>query len=490
MLSTVATITCIFFIIYLFRVDLKKSYRPSGALWIPLIWMFLAGSRWASSWLNLNPPLTSANSYAEGSPLDRTVFLSLIVAGAFILYRRKIDWGQLLSQNKWIILYLMYCLLSIMWTDEPFILLKRWVKDLGNPIMVLVILTERRPYEAVGVVLRRLAFLMLPLSVLFIRYYPELGRSFHVDGSLMYTGIGHQKNDLGAMCLISGIYYSWRFLQNRKRDFYTVEKGSMMDYILIVMLAWLLYMSNSQTSVVCLVVTMSLFLVSRISFIAQRPSRIIATGVVGVLLFSVLEATINVKELVFSLLGRDLTLTNRTDLWQVVRGVEENAFLGAGFMSFWTGDRMEIIWEKVGVMVNQAHNGYLEQYLNLGYIGVAFIGVIMLSGLLKVRKHLDVDPPAAKLRLCFIVTAVLYNYTEASFYGINNIWLLLLLGTVEVTRPQTRGGTVSSGLNGKKGEPHSTRDIGTARLCYAESALCGGGELGSRSRSWSKREDQ
>ena len=30
---------------------------------------------------------------------------------------------------------------------------KRWVKDLGNPIMALVILTEPKPYEALGIVL-------------------------------------------------------------------------------------------------------------------------------------------------------------------------------------------------------------------------------------------------------------------------------------------------------------------------------------------------
>jgi hypothetical protein len=48
--------------------------------------------------------------------------------------------------------------------DERTVLMKRWVKDLGNPIMALVILTERRPYEAVGVVLRRLTFLLRPLS--------------------------------------------------------------------------------------------------------------------------------------------------------------------------------------------------------------------------------------------------------------------------------------------------------------------------------------
>ena len=49
--------------------------------------------------------------------------------------------------------------------------------------MVLVILTEKRPYEAVGVILRRLAFLLLPLSVLFIRYYPDLGREYILRGA-------------------------------------------------------------------------------------------------------------------------------------------------------------------------------------------------------------------------------------------------------------------------------------------------------------------
>ena len=117
----------------------------------------------------MSVPLASADDYAEGSPVDRAVFFSLIAAAVYVLSQRKIDWRRLLVQNKWIALYFLFCLSSIAWTDEPFVLFKRWVKDLGNPIMVLVILSEDRPYLAVGVILRRLAFLLLPLSVLFIR---------------------------------------------------------------------------------------------------------------------------------------------------------------------------------------------------------------------------------------------------------------------------------------------------------------------------------
>jgi hypothetical protein len=63
-------------------------------------------------------------------------------------------------------------LASAAWSDERTVLMKRWVKDLGNPIMALV-----RSYEAIGVVLWRLTFLLRPLSILFITYYPGLGMS-------------------------------------------------------------------------------------------------------------------------------------------------------------------------------------------------------------------------------------------------------------------------------------------------------------------------
>src|SRR5262245_14384631 len=115
-----AVLICILFVVYLFGMDSKKSNGHSIALWIPLFWMFLAGSRYPSSWLDLRSPIISADAIAEGNPFNASVFFSLIAVSAFILSRRKIDWSRLLSQNKWIVLYFLYCLSSIIWTDEPF----------------------------------------------------------------------------------------------------------------------------------------------------------------------------------------------------------------------------------------------------------------------------------------------------------------------------------------------------------------------------------
>ena len=467
-MSYLATMLCFSFIGYLFKKDLKNTTGLSNGLWIPLFWLFLAGSRWASSWLNLSVPMASADAYSEGSPVDRAVFFSLIVAGVVVLSKRKIDWNLLAAKNTVLVAYFLYCLMSIAWTDEPFVLFKRWIKDLGNPIMALVILTEQRPYEAVGAILRRLAFLLIPLSVLFIRYYPELGRAYHADGSPMYTGVGHQKNDLGGMCLVAGLYFAWEFIQNRKQGLGLNEINIKFYYAFILMIAWLLRMSNSQTSLFCLVVAIFLFLVGHIGFLARKPSRILIYGVLGSLILYLLDVAFHIKDLVYEMLGRDSSLTNRTELWAVLRDLEVNSIIGAGFMSFWTGERMDIVAEKMGTIVNQAHSGYLEQYLNLGYVGIGFMLLIILSGMAKVKTHLDIEAPPAILRLSIIVAALFLNYTEAYFYGINVHWLLLLIAVIDITGQKT---TTLVQVDPSMGQTHTATALKTFR--YKKSAVLG-----------------
>lgn len=418
----IATLICVAFVAFLLRRDLLK-HRDEPISWAPFVWMCIAGSRFVSAWLNLRTPGT-VDAYGEGSPVDRAVFFSLIAWGLIVIHRRNIDWSRLLLQNRWLAAYFLYCLVSIAWTDEPGILARRWAKDLGNPIMALVMLTERRPYEAIVTTLRRLAFILFPLSVLFIRFYPEFGRGYTAEGTPMYSGVADQKNTLGLLCLIVGICYVWTFVRTGElADRYDLATGAM--------LAWLLYMADSKTSLMCLVVAVAISICSTRATISRRPTRIIAVTVGGAVMYAVADALFQVQDHLLAMLGRSPTLTNRTDVWAILLTFKTNALVGAGFMSFWTGERMATIWKAVGSRLNQAHNGYLEQYLNLGYVGVAFIIAIAISALLRVRKHLTTDYPNAVLRLCWIVTALLYNYTEASFYGINNMWLLLLAASID-----------------------------------------------------------
>lgn len=430
MVSLLAAAICAALVAYLFWDDRKLRLHPVDGLWVPLAWMFLAGSRWASSWLNLGQPLDSVDSYSEGSPVDRAVFFALIVAGLVVLARREVSWRALFSNNMLLVLYLLYCLVSVTWSDEPYVAFKRWFKDLGNPVMVLVIVTSRYPLEALTTLLRQLAYLLLPLSVLFVKYLPELGRTYHIDGSPMYTGVGHQKNDLGLMCLISGTYFLWLTIQMREQFLEWKLRRRCTIYGLSAMMCWLLYMSNSQTALACLLIAGTMFAVGRLPPIKRQPTRIVPTLLFGFIVLAILDLASDARQHVFEMLGRNPTLTNRTELWGLLSSLTTNPWVGSGFMSFWTGERMEVVWKAMGPGVNQAHSGYLEQLLNLGYVGLLLTALLVGRGLANAWRQLSRDTGMAMLRMVFIVIACFYNYTEASFYGINNMWVLLLVGVI------------------------------------------------------------
>jgi exopolysaccharide production protein ExoQ len=419
----VAAIICAGFVGFLFWRELSDPNRHRIS-WAPFVWLFIAGSRFVSAWLDLRTPVETAAAYADGSPVDRTVFMLLIAWGAVVLSRRNIQWLALFGRNKWLVAYFAYCLASILWTEEPFILFKRWVKDLGNPIMVLVLMTERQPYDALITTIRRLSFVVLPVSVLFIKYYPEYGRGYSIAGGAMYTGVAAQKNTLGQILLIIGLCYGWVTLVRR-------DGLDRYGWVLVAMLCWLLYMCDSKTSQVSLFIGLTIFAVSRHPSMRGRPALLLTVTVLAVSVSAVVDLIFQVRYTVLGWLGRDPSLTHRTDIWDVLLALQAHPWVGTGFQSYWTGERMLAAWATLGAQLNQAHSGYIEQYLNLGYIGVAFIVGIAISAFTDVRRGLKVKYAWNVMRLSVITVALIYNFTEAAFYGINSMWVLLLLASID-----------------------------------------------------------
>jgi exopolysaccharide production protein ExoQ len=434
MVALIATALCLVFIVHLFLTDPRPQGSTTTALWIPTAWMFFAGSRYLSSWLSFSS--SESFSYDDGSPMDRMLFLLLLAAGMVVLIKRRVAWGAAIGANKLLVLYFAYCLVSAAWSSEPDISVKRWIKDLGNPVMVLIVLTEPAPLAAVGVLMRRLAYLLIPLSVLFVRYYPELGRVYAVDGTPMFTGVGQQKNALGQMCLVIGIYAAWQLLQDRATysSWKRLQRWSMLAWA--AMLAWLLYLSNSQTSLACLLVAVAVLLAARLPHVQRRPSALVGLVLTAGVSAWILDATIGVRDTVYALLGRDPSLTSRTEVWALLYDFSSDPVLGAGFMSFWTGERMAAIWEQLGSAVLQAHSGYIEQYLNLGYVGLGLTILLLVAGFFRLRRQLDEDAAMSTLRLSYLCAAALYNYTEASFYGVSNVWIVLLLALITLVPAQ------------------------------------------------------
>jgi exopolysaccharide production protein ExoQ len=431
------------FILLLFWRDMREKVEVSSALWIPLAWFFITGSRYVSQWLSMAGVKVGASSVEDGSPLDALVFAALIAYGLCILYKRRFQLSLFRDQNVWLLLFLVYCFLAIFWSDFPFVAFKRWIKVLGHPVMVLVLLTERNPEAAVRRLLKRSAYLLIPLSILLGKYYPQFGRAYNFwTGAEYYQGVMTDKNALGHVCMIVGVFFFWNALQalhNKKR------KGRLSEFLLsagfLGMTFWLLKMSSSATSVVTLVLGMLVVGVLGLPFLNRR--RIGVYLIVGGLVFVAVNSMFGIYENVVHSLGRNLTLTDRTNIWETVVKLQSNPILGVGFESFWLGNRLEafrfMLPGEAGI--GEAHNGYLEIYLDLGFVGLFLFLTLLMATFYKIRLDLLKRFELGRLRMGLFVAIVAYNFTEAAFVSVHFIYAVFFLIAVDyptVDRPRSR----------------------------------------------------
>jgi hypothetical protein len=129
-------------ILGLFLLNLDRKGKTSWALFLPCFWLLLAGSRNIGDWLQMGAPTDSGDAYLEGNPLDRNVLAALVAFGVGILFVRRRRVWNMLKSNVPILLFFLYCGLSILWSDYPYVGFKRWIRASGDLVMVLVILSD------------------------------------------------------------------------------------------------------------------------------------------------------------------------------------------------------------------------------------------------------------------------------------------------------------------------------------------------------------
>lgn len=432
---SVASCLTVAFIIFLFRRDIRQKRDVSGALWLPLIWFVITCSRGLSLWLNIfGLPVSGGTSVEEGSPLDAWFFFILIAAGLYVLNKRGTRLSEIVGNNQWLTIFLLFCLVSIIWSDFPFVAFKRWIKILGHPIMALIVLTEPNLEQAVIRLFKRCAYVVVPVSILFIKYYPELGRGFDVwTGEPFNTGITTDKNALGADCLILGFFFFWYLLQTWKteRDTWRRKELRLIAGFLIG-IWWLLSEAHSATSSTSLLIG-GLVVV----FVGVRSvdKNFIGTYLLAALvLLATAELTFGITGRFSEALGRGSGLSGRTLLWTEILKLGTNPVVGTGFESFWLGKRPEQLKGIFYYIPNQAHNGYLETYLTLGSIGVFLLLGLFVATFRKIRLQLFQNFEWARYRLGFLAAVILYNWTEAAFKTLNPIWFVFYLIALDYPR--------------------------------------------------------
>lgn len=255
------------------------------------------------------------------------------------------------------------------------------------------------------------------LSILFAIFMPSIG----IRGG-RWNGVLQHPLDLGSLMSLSSVMWFAHAIHNKP-----YRRSSL---IFACISLFVLLMASSGGGIgTFLVLLILLGLTSSIKRLNWRNALLlnIAYIIIGVLIFSSVMEILNF--IIIDLLGKDLTLTGRTDFWpQLIEKVEKKPFVGYGYSGFWQDWRgldspSSDIISGSGFIPRQAHNGFLDLALNLGLFGLflfltSYTRAIFLSILYIVRSKLS----EAELPIILLAYTLMSNISNSFLLSPRFIW--------------------------------------------------------------------
>lgn len=408
-------------------------------LWLPTLWLLYTASKPISVWFGVR-----SSDPEAGSTLDRTFLLVLMFLAVVILIRRKYDWRATLADNKWLAVLIVFTLISVVWSPMIFTSFKRWSRELAALLMAFVVASEPSPRKAMESILRRTTFILIPFSLTLIKYFPALGRQYgKYSGAGMWVGVTTQKNGLGRLCMVSVFFLIWSLIRRRQGTNPSAWKYQTHLELFILLIALYLFRgpsgAYSATAIAAVIVGMLVYgiflLMKKRGVIPRRQTVTVVTLVL--IIFGTATLFIGGTNLKFvvSSLGRDSTLTGRTEVWAVLLPLAmSRPVLGHGFGGFWTQKiRTELITE--------GHNGYLDILLDTGFIGLLLMAGFIISSARRGHGELYKDWDWGIFWLCLILMVLIHNVTESSLNTLtSHLTAIILFLTVSASSAARREG--------------------------------------------------
>jgi exopolysaccharide production protein ExoQ len=311
---------------------------------------------------------------------------SVLIDAAIYMYGvalMLIRWRQVLraARTAWPLLALAgLALLSTAWSVEPMLTLRRSVLLLAST-MIAIYVGERYSIKAFAHLLAQTFCLMIVLVLLVYLVAPEYVIDYSAYGGA-WRGLSTYKNTFGEYMAVAVLLLALvRF-----------RRFSWLRYVFLLIAAGLLFLSHSATAVVCGALTLAAVPLWRLMRGKQR----LLIGVLVAITFLLgIYWLLAFPETIFQVLGRDATLTGRTDLWsKLLPVIADRPVLGYGYAAFWTGSNAEVlnVWIGAGRLVPIADNGYIDLCLSLGAAGLALFLGVFTGAFRKAMEYLRSEP--------------------------------------------------------------------------------------------------
>jgi O-antigen ligase len=393
----------------------------------------------------------SVSERVEGSPLVRFVAIGMFALSLLIIFARRAETLRCIRDNWKFFLVLAVCLLSTLWSQYPDLTIRRaflflCISFAGLGVAVSVV--DLRLFHT-----RLFGFLtfVIVLNLAVTTLFPAQAIS-----DIGVKGLYTQKNMAGLVAMVAVIVaVTWAFgCKTMLGQLLAIGSAVLSSFFLVITL--------SKTSVGLLVVTLGfgfMFWVAqrlgpRFAILAMAAGALVVAGILGTFIFNDFEWS-----KVLTTYVSDPTFTGRDELWAFAyKSAMKHPLLGHGYGAFWDVGAVNDPLAKLepgtwlgdvdtGV-INQAHNGYLELALHIGFPAMLCAVWAVISGV-KAATRRAIESPMLSARPAFAMIAlilfvhVLHNFTEATLFMRSNpfanlVSMLIFLSTFGVMRRPPR----------------------------------------------------
>jgi O-antigen ligase len=165
-----------------------------------------------------------------------------------------------------------------------------------------------------------------------------------------------------------------------------------------------------------------------------KPAIAILAGVAAIVV-------VTYRSTIIQWMGREENLTGRDAIWSfVAERIDERPLLGHGYRAYFTAPQnVDEIERVLDHGYDQAHNSILQVLLDLGFVGLALLGLFLLFAALRAPRA--VFDPARKIWLALIAALLFNSLTEALIMSPTGFtWLILQVAVIAlfIARPSTQ----------------------------------------------------
>ena len=358
---------------------------------------------------------------AAGDPLQQAIWSGVYGIVAVLLLARHLRRALFVcTRQAGLLILILLPFLSITWSDAPGVTARKAVAVAGTSLLGLWLSTRFTVREQLRLLCWALG-LAVTLSILTAVLLPVFGV---MDGlhEGAWRGVFVHKNLTGRIAALAAA--SFAVLASVAGRGRWVCRGMIAVSIVLVL---------ASRSASAMLMTGTLLLMIPLFRVMRSSGRLMMPVILVALIAAAIAGTLLVEqsETVLNALGKDSTLTGRTELWDsVVDKIEHRPLLGYGFGAFWLGldGDSAFVWFETRWDPTHAHNGILDLMLDAGLAGTLLYALIFIGTARRALEWLRRQESAiGSWPLIYLAFVLVTNLSESAVLRPNSLFWILFV---------------------------------------------------------------